>query len=154
EALASAAAGVSDRTGPNEQGITPSTLVSVALRALLDQRRIHDGDGRAVEDMGIVIPFLIDLVGDKPLSELAAGDFLRIENALPDIPHPRGVPASHSRSLFSRWTYAKENGWEGLQRISTTRIKNGWHRNLHVFLDWARKHGGGPIPDYKFRLIA
>jgi len=137
--------------GADEAGIS---LISEARRLYLDQRRTSDGDGRAEEDSGIVLNFLIDFLGDRPMSTLTEKDLMKVENALPDIPHPTGVPRAHKRSLHARWQYAQSSGWDGLKRISKTRLKNGWHRSLHAFFAWARTKGLYGGPDYKFSLVS
>jgi hypothetical protein len=88
-----------------------STTLSEARRQYLDQRRATQGEGRAEEDSGIVLDFLIDFLGDRALASLTEKDFMRVENALPDIPHPRGVPHPNGASLYLRWRYAEEHGW-------------------------------------------
>ncbi|QMV00846.1 tyrosine-type recombinase/integrase [Devosia sp. D6-9] len=130
-----------------------STLSEVR-RAFLDQRRVADGDGRAEEDTGIVVQFLIDFLGDRAINEIVAADLLRVENALPRIPHPHGVPKEAQVSLHQRWLYAEQHGWDGLKAISKTRLRNGWHRGLQAFFAWARGKGIYSGPEYAFKLTA
>ncbi|MGN6487286.1 MAG: hypothetical protein ACTHLT_05635 [Devosia sp.] len=145
-----AAAGQEANPEPAGSGV----LLSEARRLYLEQRRTSDGDGRAEEDAGIVLDFLVDFLGDRPMTSLGEGDFMRVENALPDVPHPTGVPGTHRGTLFCRWQYAEEHGWAGLRRVSRTRLKNGWHRCLHSFFAWARKKGLYNGPDYAFTLVS
>lgn len=138
----------------NDTELHEGSTISEVLRAFLDQRHISDGDGRAAEDFGIVIQFMIDLLGDRPLSTVTTGDLVRIENALPNIPHPYGVPKPYQGSLYLRWKYAEEHGWEGLKRISRTRLRNGWHGALRGFLNWSKSKGVYKGPEYEFSLVA
>ncbi|GHA19213.1 hypothetical protein GCM10007989_13380 [Devosia pacifica] len=135
-----------------EPELSGESKLSKVRQAFLEQRRLADGDGRAEEDIGIVVQFLIDFLGDKPIGKTVAADFLRIENALPRVPHPHGVPKEHQVSLYARWRYAEENGWDGLKAISKTRLRNGWHRGLQAFFGWARDKGIYSGPEYVFRL--
>lgn len=135
---------------PDDMG---SIGLSETRRLYLGQRRTSDGDGRAEEDAGIVLDFLVDFLGDRPMSSLTQKDFMRVENALPDIPHPAGVPGIDRASLYLRWQYAQTHGWDGLKRISKTRLKNGWHRSLHAFFAWARTKGFYKGVDYRFNLV-
>lgn len=132
----------------------PDARISEVRQAYMDQRRIADGDGRAEEDVGLVIQFLADFLDDKPINEVSASDLMRVENALPNVPHPHGVPKDHQTSLYRRWLYAEQNGWDGLKAISRTRLRNGWHGGLHTFLKWAKKRGAYVGPEYEFRLVA
>lgn len=134
-------------------GLGPNSLLSEALSAFLNQRATSDGDGRAAEDKGLIVQFVIDLLGDLPLGRLSKSSFMTVENALPNIPHPSGMPKADAASLYTRWTYARENGWDGLTRISQARLTNGWHGGLRVFFEWARKKACDTIPDYKFELV-
>ncbi len=140
-------------TPAREGELGPHSRLSEALREFLRQRAVTDGDGRAEEDKGLVVQFLIDFLGDMPLADLSNADFLRVENALPNIPHPSGMPKASSVSLFARFTYANDHGWEGLKRISRARLTNGWHGSLHGFLAWARKKACDTIPAYSFELV-
>ncbi len=135
-------------------GLHAESTLSEVRQAFLDQRRVADGDGRAEEDMGIVVQFLIDFLGDRPINAIVAADLLRVENALPRIPHPHGVPKPFQVSLYQRWLYADQNGWEGLKAISKTRLRNGWHRGLQAFFAWARGKGIYSGPEYTFKLTA
>lgn len=130
------------------------SMLSEVRRAFLDQRRVADGDGRAEEDTGIIVQFLIDFLGDRPINEIVAADLLRVENALPRIPHPHGVPKEAQASLHQRWLYADQHGWDGLKAISKTRLRNGWHRGLQAFFAWARGKGIYSGPEYTFKLTA
>jgi len=130
------------------------SLLSVIVEAFLDQRLHRDGDGRAREDTGLILQFVADLLGDVPMSKLSSTDLLRVENALPEIPHPSGIPRQYNKSLHTRWLYAVDHGWDGLKRISKTRIRDVWHQGLHSFFGWAKTKGFYEGPDYRFSLIS
>ncbi|WP_417584425.1 tyrosine-type recombinase/integrase [Pelagibacterium sp.] len=134
--------------------IDASSTISQVRRAFLQQRLITDGDGRAEESIGLILQFLVDFLGDRPLGSLTASDFLRVENALPEIPHPRGVPKEYQASLHTRWLYAQSAGWEGLTPISKVRLRNAWHGGLHAFFKWARAKAAYDGPNYEFRLVS
>lgn len=140
--------------GGGADGLHSGSTLSEIREAFLDQRRVADGDGRAEEDTGIIVQFLIDFLGDRQIGSIVAADLLRVENALPRIPHPHGVPKPFQVSLHQRWLYAEQNGWDGLKAISKTRLRNGWHRGLQVFFTWARDKGIYPGPEYAFKLTA
>ncbi|MFD2647216.1 hypothetical protein ACFSX5_05320 [Devosia albogilva] len=150
--VGSAVADMSAEHSGNSDAADP--MISEVRRAYLDQRRTNDGDGRAEEDAGIVLDFVVDFLGDRPMSSLSEREWFKIENALPDVPHPYGVPKEYTVSLHKRWQYAQAHGWGGLKRISKTHLKNGWHRSLHAFLTWAREKGFYAGPDYKFNLVS
>lgn len=142
-------------SGPMDTGdLNEGSPLSEVRVAFLEQRRVADGDGRAEEDTGIIVQFLIDFLGDRPIGSIIAADLLRVENALPRIPHPHGVPKDFQVSLHQRWLYADRNGWDGLKAISKTRLRNGWHRGLQTFLGWARAKGIYTGPEYTFKLTA
>ena len=98
--------------------------------------------------------FLIDFLGDRAINEIVAADLLRVENALPRVPHPHGVPKEAQVSLYQRWLYADQHGWDGLKAISRTRLRNGWHRGLQAFFAWARGKGIYSGPEFTFKLTA
>jgi integrase len=141
-----------DMQPPREQDGNQLRL-SEAAALYLAQCASRDGDGRAGEDFGIVIKFVIDLCGDLFLNQLGPSQFMLIENSLPDIPHPKGVPAAHRSSLHRRLLYAQAVGWDGLRRIGKKRIQNHYHRCLHQFFAWAQQKGLYGGADYRFRLV-
>lgn len=145
---------VSDTSNTQSTEFDHGARISELRQAYMKQRREEDGDGRAEEDVGLIIQFLVDFLGDKPMNEVTASDLLKVENALPNVPHPHGVPKDHQTSLYRRWLYAEQNGWGGLKAISRTRLRNGWHGGLHAFFKWARTKGVYAGPEYEFRLVA
>jgi integrase len=132
----------------------PSSRLSEVLAEYLKQARTKDGDGGAENDVGLIVRFVIDLIGDLPMSGLTPGHFLTIENALPNIPHPSGVPRQHCVSLHARYLYARCEGWEKLRRLSRARITQTYHRCLHVFFQWAVDHHAHQGQPFRFKLVA
>ena len=104
-------------------------------------------------DVEIVIQFVIDLCGDLRMREIKSEHLNRVEKALPNIPHPARIPKGYQKSLYFRHFYAELHGWDGLKRVSKTRINNGWHRCLRQFFAWAQSKGAYSGPDYKFDLV-
>jgi hypothetical protein len=62
------------------------------------------------------------------MDDLTPSHFLTIENALPEIPHPHGVPALHPTSLHARYLCAKDEGRDKLRCLSEARITQTYHR--------------------------
>jgi integrase len=131
----------------------PSSRLSEVLAEYLKQARTKDGDGGAEDDVGLIVRFVIDLIGDLAMDDLTPSHFLTIENALPDIPHPHGVPALHRTSLHARYLYAKDEGWDSLRRLSKARIIQTYHRCLHAFFQWAADHHAYNGRLFRFRLV-
>lgn len=141
-----------EKLGPPTLG--PTSLLSEVLAQYLQQARIKSGTDSAENDVGLIMRFVIDLIGDVRMSDLTSGHFLTIENALPEIPHPNGIPAEHGTSLYARYRYAQCQGWETLRRLSRARITDTYHRCLHAFFKWAADHSAyeGKLP--RFKLVA
>lgn len=128
-----------------------SRMLSEVTAIYFDQLAVKNGDRRAEEDAGIVIRFLIDMIGDKPVCALSADDLLRVEEALPAIPDRGGLPRASCASLHARWSYGRAHGLAELKPLSKKRLR-GYHMNLNSFLDWLRARGLIGLP-YKFELI-
>ncbi|OJX16027.1 MAG: hypothetical protein BGO82_14190 [Devosia sp. 67-54] len=134
--------------------LAAASFLSQVLCEYLKQARIRAGTNSAENDVGLILRFVVDLIGDVRMCDLTPGHFVTIENVLPDIPHPSAIPAEHSTSLHARYCYAQRQGWEKLRRLSRARITNTYHRCLHAFFRWAADHGAyeGKLP--RFKLVA
>lgn len=96
-----------------------------ACRRFLDDRRTRHGDDRAEEDAGLIFAFMLAVIGaDLPLTDLTPEHFAAVENAIAMLPDVDNIPQPHRSSLFGRYTYARERGFDGLKRLSRTRIKH------------------------------
>lgn len=128
-----------------------SSTLSGARAEYLDYLAAKKGDRRADEDVGIVLLFLIDMVGDKPLKELSAADLLKVERALPEVPDRKGLPRQASASLHSRWTYGEKKGRDSLKPLSRKRL-SVFHSALNCFLKWLREKAV-IVLDFQFSLV-
>lgn len=109
----------------------------------------HKTKGHA--DAAAIVQFAIDLLGDPPLDAVTLDDWDRVDEALPDIPHPRNIPQDHRGSLYARYCYAQKSGWDALTRAAVTTIKNRYRVGLHKFIAWAIKEKiyHGPTPKFE-----
>ncbi len=131
---------------------TGGITLSQAKKEFLDYQEKRFGDARADEDTGLVINFLIDFAGDRPLSSLNREIFRTFERALADTPNRTGIPRKQAGSLMARYLYAKANGWDGLRPISKKRF-GVWHLSLNQFFAWLIEQELYSGPQYKFKLV-
>ena len=127
------ALGVAADTAARE--IRFSTALSDFLEPPISKKRKVKGRQEA---RGI-IQFAIDFLEDPLLNSITPDDWRRLDEALPDIPHPRGIPEEFGGSLFRRYQFALSDKWETATRNSVTTIKSGYHLGLNKFIDWAIK---------------
>ena len=104
------------------------------------------------KDAAGIVQFAIDFLGDPLFDSITLDDWDRLDEAMPDIPHPKNVPESHRGSLFKRYSYAKQNGWETLTRASVTSIQNRYHLGLNKFIGWAIRENiyRGEQPNFEY----
>lgn len=117
------------------------TRLSEALEIYLVKRREqlgHDGDRG---DLGLVVRFMIDQLEDPETGAITVEQLERIERMLPDIPDRVGVPHEFQVDLTSRYNYAERHGWEGLKRLTETRLRKGYHAWLDRFFRWLIAEG-------------
>lgn len=81
---------------------------------------------------------------------MTAADHERVDAALPDIPHLTGFDNKLRKSLHDRYLYAREHGWEGLRRNSTTTLELRYQTPLRRFFAWLIKEAlyCGPQPAF------
>lgn len=122
--------------------------LSTALDKFLAAEKRKHGDGRAESDVAPMINFMIALIGDKPLDLITRGDIKRVDEALPDIPTRKNMPREHVGSLYARYSFAKNQGWDKLERLTTTTIKNRYHSGFRRFFSYLKKsdYWDGEIP--------
>jgi hypothetical protein len=98
----------------------------------------HDGERG---DLGLVVQFMVDQLGDPATGAMTREQLERIERMLPDIPDRLGVPRTFQSSLTARYDYARKHGWKGLKRLTEARIKKSYHAWLTKFFRWLIKEG-------------
>jgi integrase len=128
------------------------TPLSEALETYLAKRHEqlgHDGDRG---DLGLVVQFMIDQLGDPQTGAMTVEQLQRIERMLPDIPDRVGMPREFQVSLTSRYNYAQKHGWKGLKRLTETRLRKGYHAWLDKFFRWLIREGyyAGPQPKFAY----
>jgi integrase len=137
--------------------VAPGTMTAVpasmsAARDLYlappDRKKAHLSKGRA--ETAAIVQFAIDFLNDPPLHSVSKDDWDKLDLALPDIPHPRDLPAEAGSSLYARYCYAQKHGWDGISRVTETTIKGRYRYGLYKFIDWAidEKLYPGPRPAF------
>jgi len=86
-----------------------------------------------------IIQFAVDFFEDPLLNNITPQDWDRLDEALPDIPHPRNIPEKYCGSFYQRYQFALRDKWKTATRNSVTTIKRGYHLGLNKFIDWAIK---------------
>jgi hypothetical protein len=80
---------------------TPSrtdTPLSVALEQCLTKRHGELGHDGERGDLGLVVQFMVDQLGDPATGAMTREQLERIERILPDIPDRLGVPRAFHRT--------------------------------------------------------
>ncbi len=115
--------------------------LSRARDEFLAAERYKHRDGRADADVAPTINFMIALIGDKTLNAVTRGDIKRVNEALPEIPTRKNMPREHVGSLYARYRFAKKQGWDKLERLTTTTITNRYHSGFRRFFSYLEKRG-------------
>lgn len=112
------------------------------------RKRLRKTRGRA--DTAAIVRFAIAFLEDPVFGSIKKADWDRLDEAMTDIPHTKGLPNS-CRSLFSRYAYAQKHGWKGLSRLSVTTIEKRYHDGLEKFIHWAIDQGlyAGKAPKFE-----
>ena len=134
-----AAAQRADPPAPTTAAATEGLRLSQALALYLappSKKRMHKTKGRA--DTVGVIQFAVEFFGDPVFDSIATADWDRLDEAMTDIPHTKGLPGD-CRSLFARYRYAQDHGWQDLTRVTITTVEKRYHYGLEKFLKWAAK---------------
>ena len=98
-----------------------------------------------------MVQFAIAFLEDPPFDDIKPEDWKRLDEALPDIPKTKNIPAETAATLFGRYKYAEQNGWQDLTRITQKTLKSKYWGGLYKFLDWAveKKIFRGPRPKFE-----
>ncbi|MBY6242878.1 hypothetical protein [Methylosinus sp. Sm6] len=131
----------------------PADSLSVALEKFLAREKKRHGDYRASERFGLVLTFVIAVIGDKPVSAVTRRDLGKIDLILPEIPKRTNIPKEHCVSLAARYLYAQKNGWEGLERLAENTLSNRYHTTLNTFFDWLYQKEALHEQPYRFEFI-
>lgn len=117
---------------------------SQALAEYLEEdiRNGRNADARSIVEL--IVQFLIDVMDDPFLHEFDEDAARRLDDMMPEIPNRKNIPRAHCVSLSARYFYAKEHGWEGLERLTEMRIRNHYHDALSRFFAWAIEKGHYP----------
>ena len=118
------------------EGLRLSQALALYLTPPSKKRRLRT---RGRRDTAAVVQFAVDFLGDPVFESITLQDWQRLDEAMTDIPHPKGIPDTHRGSLFQRYQYAKDHGWTGLTRATITTILDRYHYGLNKFLSWAIK---------------
>ncbi|MCK9916499.1 site-specific integrase [Microbacteriaceae bacterium K1510] len=125
--------------------------LSEALKLFLmppGKKRQHKMRGRT--EIAVIVQFAVDFLDDPILENIGPVDWDRLDEAMPDIPLPKGIPDSHRGSLFLRYSYAQQQGWANLSRTTITTIESRYHYGLNKFIKWAieESHYRGRKPKF------
>jgi integrase len=114
----------------------------------VDPKRQHTTKGRFEAEP--VVKFAIEFLGNPRFGDLKPADWKRLDEALTDIPKTKNIPAETAATLFGRFKYAEQHGWEELTRITQKTLKSKYWGGLYKFLDWAieEKVFQGPRPQF------
>jgi integrase len=96
---------------------------------------------RGRTETAAIVQFAVDFLEDPVLDNISPADWDRLDEAMPDIPHPKGIPDSHRGSLYQRYSYAQKHGWTTLSRTTITTIENRYHYGLYKFIKWVIEEG-------------
>lgn len=115
----------------------------------VDPKRRHTTKGRSEAEP--VVQFAIAFLEDPLLHEIKPADWKKLDEALPDIPKTKNIPAETAATLFGRYKYAEQNGWQDLTRITQKTLRSKYWGGLYKFLDWAaeKKFFLGPRPKFE-----
>ena len=80
------------------------TPLSVALEEYLKKRHGELGHDGERGDLGLVVQFMVDQLGDPATGAMTREQLEQIERMLPDIPDRLGVPRSFQSNLTARTT--------------------------------------------------
>lgn len=116
-------------------------------------------DGRVESEVAPIVNFLISLLDDPVMLDINGDHLLTIKREVAEIPLPKGF-GQDERSLYFRWSTAKQNGWvrqrDGktvqLKRISQTTMDGKYAPGLSAFWKFAIEHSFayGPVPSFEF----
>jgi hypothetical protein len=94
----------------------------------VDPKRRHTTKGRYEAEP--VARFTIQFFGDPRLCDVKPEDWKSLDEALTDMPETKNIPAETAATLFGRFEYAQQNGWEKLTRITQKTLKSKYWGGL------------------------
>lgn len=127
---------------------------SQALQEYVEEDVTSGGNADARSAIQLVVQFLIDIMDDPVVARFDKRKVLELDQMLPDIPNRRNVPKEHAQTLAERYLYAKKHGWSRLDRLTETRLRNGYHNALSKFFDWLIERGHYPHPKPVFSHVS
>jgi integrase len=133
--------------------------MSEVLTRFVATQRSQGFDGRVESEVAPIVNFVISLLGDPVMLEINGDHLLTIKREVAEIPLPKGF-GQDERSLYFRWSTAKENGWVRqrdektvqLKRVSQTTLDGKYTPGLTAFWKFAIEHSFafGPVPSFEF----
>ncbi len=90
----------------------------------------------AERDVAPYVTFMITLLGDRPMKDYSSEDLENLNRALCLVPNHGSVPVDHRKSLYARYQYARDYGWDGLEKPSETTIVNRYGSAFNRFYAW------------------
>lgn len=133
--------------------------LSEVLTRFLTAARAQGIDGRVESEVAPIVNFVISLLGDPVMLDLNGDHLLTIAQEVAEIPLPKGF-GQDERSLFFRWSTARQNGWVRerngttvqLKRVSQTTLDGKYAPGLSAFWKFAVEHwfAYGPVPAFEF----
>jgi len=133
--------------------------MSEVLARFLTTQRAQGIDGRVESEVAPIVHFVINLLNDPVMLDINGDHLLTITREVAEIPLPKGF-GQDERSLYFRWSTARENGWvrerDGknvqLKRVSQTTLDGKYAPGLTAFWKFAIEHwfAHGPVPSFEF----
>jgi integrase len=119
---------------PPTAGLRPSEALAMFLAPPRKKLR-RKSKGHA--DAAGIVQFAVDFLGDPIFDAITKNDWDNLDEAMADIPHPKGIPENHRGSLFARYSYAKKHDWKKLRRATITTVQGRYSLGLKKFIDWS-----------------
>lgn len=124
-----------DAHRPEQERASSITLRSLFERFLSEQKRRY-GDDRARSEIGPIVDFLFDLIGDKAPDQYSMDDWALLNDSIPGIPNRTGIPRDQAATLHKRYLYAKTNPDKAWRPATAATITGNYHWALRRFLKW------------------
>lgn len=113
-----------------------TTTLRVLFERFLIEEKKRYGDDRARSEIGPIVGFLFDLIGDKAPDRYTMGDWALLNDAIPAIPSRTGIPRDHAATLYKRYLYGKTNPDKAVRPATAATITGNYHWALRRFLKW------------------
>jgi hypothetical protein len=133
--------------------------MSEVLTRFVATQRSQGIDGRVESEVAPIVSFVISLLDDPVMLDINGDHLLTIKREVAEIPLPKGF-GQDERSLYFRWSTAKQNGWVRqrdekavqLKRVSQTTLDGKYAPGLTAFWKFAIEHSFayGPVPSFEF----